>query len=536
MNSSGKAARRWEVNAVWSLLKSMKFAVWILVILAAASLISMFIVEFFPIDGNISNWKEVYREKYDPLFPVMLFLHLQDPYRSWWYQALLGVLTLSLMICLVDRTPAAVKRTFSRKFIYSHTAVQKYPESAVIKTDSAFLARLPLIFQGYSLKRQDKTGIVYLKADRGNLSYLGSPLIHCGLLLLVIGGLLAVWGVSTYGSGYPGDIIESEAFDFKIRVDDFRIEYYPLGIGQWVLVDSRNIGKIVKRLDSGRFIIEFFTREGNFADEADSSRIRNRYNIDTDRGNIKDYISDLTVIDGGVETVSTSIEVNKPLRYKGYRFYQSSFNTRSPKVEASLDSAVIEISQRSGGSLVDTLTVAFNESYPLPNGDSIRVSEFLPDFRLIEAGAVSVSENLHNPAVKVKVYQDGGVVRHQWCFTKSSFHKVSPDAEYTFRVLKLINPRASVQYATVLEIKENFGYEVIWAGLILATIGALLLFYISPRHLWAVASFDGDECLMSLGGYSAKTHHGFSSEFKKIVKRLESIPITSRNKLQRGQE
>ena len=69
----------------------MKFAIWILVILALTSLMSMFIVEFFPIDINFPDWEKVYSDRYGSGFPLMKFLHLSDPYRSWWYQLLIIV-------------------------------------------------------------------------------------------------------------------------------------------------------------------------------------------------------------------------------------------------------------------------------------------------------------------------------------------------------------------------------------------------------------------------------------------------------------
>ncbi len=523
MNKSGKFSGKSAGLSIWTQLKSMKFAVWILVILAVVSLVSMFFVEFFPVDDNISNWKSVYSERYGALFPFIHVFHLQDPYRSWWYQALLGVLTLSLMLCVIERLPAGFKRAFRRRFTYNHEAILRYPEKAVVKTHRNFLGRLRLIFRGYSLQTLERDGVVYLRGDRSALGYLGSPLIHTGLLLLVIGGLLAIWGKSTRGAGYPGDVIESEHFDFKVRVDDFYIEYYPLGVGQWVLVDSRSLGKVTGRLAGGEFQVRFYTRDGSVTHAVDSTRIRNKFDIETDAGNVKDYICDLTVIDGGVEVFSRRIEVNKPLRYKGFRFYQSSFSARNPRVAAAVDSVVIEIRRQLDGEVVDTIAAAPEEPRILPDGSVMSATKFLPDFRLGEEGAVSASDNMLNPAVKVKVFRGEEELYHQWSFLNAPFHSASPNAVYTFQVLDLINPRAEAEYATILEIKENYGYEVIWAGLILATIGSILLFYLSPRHLWAMAVFDGEESIISLGGYSARSKAAFTAEFQKIVSKIEKI-------------
>ena len=44
-----------------------------------------------------------------------------------------------------------------------------------------------------------------------------------------------------------------------------------------------------------------------------------------DTGMPKEFRSDLTVIDGGREVLHKSIVVNDPLDYKGYTFYQASY-------------------------------------------------------------------------------------------------------------------------------------------------------------------------------------------------------------------
>ena len=84
---------------ILTLLKSMKFAVWILIVIALVSLVSLFILEFYPINDNISGWETVYKEKYGQIFYIMKALQLQHPFRSWWYQGLLGLLSLSLLLC-----------------------------------------------------------------------------------------------------------------------------------------------------------------------------------------------------------------------------------------------------------------------------------------------------------------------------------------------------------------------------------------------------------------------------------------------------
>ena len=48
-------------------------------------------------------------------------------------------------------------------------------------------------------------------------------------------------------------------------------------------------------------------------------------------GMVRDYFSDLTIIEDGKETLTKTIEVNHPLHYKGYHFYQDSYDKQNER-------------------------------------------------------------------------------------------------------------------------------------------------------------------------------------------------------------
>ena len=500
----------------------MKFAIWILVILALTSLMSMFIVEFFPIDINFPDWEKVYSDRYGSGFPLMKFLHLSDPYRSWWYQLLLGTLALSLALCIIDQAPRLWRRIFRKSVHLKVEGIRRYANSTSFLIPESRLTEIPEILKPYRTtvtRRGDERS--YL-AHTGKFGYAGPWFTHLGLLLLVIGGFIAIWGVSTRGVGAAGDIIESDKFDFKVRVDDFRIEYYPLGVGQWVLVDGKSYGKIVKKLPGDKFKVSFFFHDEEQIREYESTRLKNKFDIDSDRGNIKDYISDLTIIDQGVEIASKRVEVNKPMRYKGFRFYQSSFDTRTTKTTAGFDSAEVLIIDFTGGAVIDSVYLAIGQPYPLPNGSILKLQNFLPHFNIGEEGPVSASASMRNPAVNAMVENEKGEeIYHQWLFLLHDFHGSQQGIAYSFRLTDLQNPWAEAKFRTVLEIKENEGYEVIWLGLILASLGVFLSFYQNPRHIWAIALKKDDEYELVIGGYSPKEKEHFKLEFEKLINNLK---------------
>ena len=85
-------------------------------------------------------------------------------------------------------------------------------------------------------------------------------------------------------------------------------------------------------------------------------RIRNRFNNDMDRANIQRYSSYVTVIDDGREVRTQEVAVNSPLRYNGYRFYQSSYDPDNPRVIGQYDALRLALTDSAGRGL-DTLTL-----------------------------------------------------------------------------------------------------------------------------------------------------------------------------------
>jgi hypothetical protein len=159
--------------------------------------------------------------------------------------------------------------------------------------------------------------------------------------------------------------------DFSIRLDDFHMEYYGLKTihissadgGHWDIeaavgkeADLGSAGKIkilrtFKRFrlgdgggidaesgsDNPAVEVEIVNADGtsvkkyvyaNFPNfTRDIGGLKLVYDIPQNRM-VKDYFSDLVVIKDGKEVLKKTIEVNDPLYYGGYHFYQSSYDSK----------------------------------------------------------------------------------------------------------------------------------------------------------------------------------------------------------------
>ena len=158
----------------------------------------------------------------------------------------------------------------------------------------------------------------FIKSARQMLGRPGPFMIHAGCLLILAGGM---WGSETWHQFqrqflgiqkiHNGYMIISEGsstkhivaengmqklceLPFSIKLKDFHLEYYP-----------KDYASIEPKI-------------------------------------IKDYLSDVVVIASGKEVANKTIEVNHPLHYGGYHFYQYSYD---PEAE---DYTVLSVASDSG--------------------------------------------------------------------------------------------------------------------------------------------------------------------------------------------
>ena len=511
---------------LWKQFSSMKFAIVLLIVIAVVSVLSLFIGEFYPVKASAPGWEDFWQKELgisQPLFSFLTFLRLHDPYHSWWYLLMLLLLAISLLACIIDRLPGVMK-AMQWGTTRSSEEIGKMGLSKSFNITSApadVAKRMP---KGFRYQTAQEGGEIRIIGKRAMIAYLGPILAHTGLLALTVGGVVVLGlGYATRVAGVPGDVVSDPAFDFSVRIDSFKIVYHDLGIGQYVLVDDRFLGKIVGRERGDKFLVETRTHEGNSQTvPMEASQLRNQFDIENDRGNIKSYVSVLTVLKDGREVMQKRIEVNHPLRYEGFRFYQSSFDPDRPVVKASIDSALVLITRKQDGVVVDTVYLKPNRHYHLPDGSELRLSQFVPDFRMDRGRAVSASADLRNPAILLEAHKDTVELYHQWSFLRPEFpHMPSTQADYEFKALKLEGFKASVTYPTILEVNKSPGAWIIWLGFILCTVGLILAFYLPPQRIWAaIREQEEGGSAVQLGALSTKNPDLFARKFNHWIEQV----------------
>ncbi|RPH92060.1 hypothetical protein EHM69_13340 [candidate division KSB1 bacterium] len=474
-------------SGLWALLSAMKFAIWVLVILGAFSLAGMFI-------GELYDPEALRRAR--GFGPALLrFFDMDDPFRAWWYRLLLATLCLSLFACILERTPILWKLWTRRppqdaKWLNSI-------RHGIVRTISAPRADVEKIFSGYSWRVKNELLWV---GERGRFGMWGPLCTHIGMLLIGIGALIgSLGGTNVHTGGFAGDVVQLPEMPFAVRVDSFRVVYYPLQPGQWVLVDDDWVGRLAQKQANDAWQIRRMNRD-NSEDMiiVPASRIKNQFNSEIDRANIKRYSAYVTVLDNGREVKRQEIAVNSPLRYGGYRFYQSSYDPDRPRFAASFDSLRLVLADSATGK-ADTITLKPGRETAVP-GDTLRVTaaELLPHFKFGQEGAYSETAEFINPAVKLIFRGPRGFETSRWIFLKFPSHESGPGS-FTYRLAKLHGERAQSELRTIFEIRRGYGSAFLWLGFIFGTCGLLLSFYMIHRVLYVEWPADGQTAIKLTG-------------------------------------
>lgn len=437
----------------------MKFAIGVLLTLGIASILAVVLGEFFP--ASVPGGEQYYISRMGAdKFNALKALGVFNPYRSFWYIGLLAILSISMTACTVRQMKPMLRLAFSKSFKTSKKETGQLKNAQTYKfsgqtseIQEKFISILKK--HHYRVSIEGGESVIAGFAAKGGLSRTGIQMMHFGLVIIFIGGLIAsLFGYSLYSWGGEGDVLRVQDRDFLVRVDGFQIIY-------------------------------------------------------NDVGQVKDYLCDLTVLEDGEEVKTNRIEVNKPLIHKGITFYQSSYRPDPRHVNG----VTLNVSRQEGeNQSTQSLIIPKNEKVNLPGSDySVSMIDFVGNFRM-DGGKIFSAPGIgefRNPAVKISIFEnDTEIVKSGWVFTPqlAGFHNFFP--EFSMQLVGF-----DQVYETGLNVRKNPGSPMIWAGLVLMTLGVCLIFYITHKRIWFVI----EEGELVFGGVANRNKSEFDNELKNML-------------------
>ena len=431
---------------IWKFFASVKLTVGLLLTLAATSVLGTLI----PQNADPALYFQKYGEK---LFRLFWFFDLFDMYHSWWFQFLLLLMTVNLLVCSVDRLSSTWRVIFPRKPVFNRAQFEKLPDRQSFSVDGTpeeLLARYQLLLaRRFHYSRLEATadgGVLF--AEKGRWGRLGAYVVHLGVLLLLMGGLIGSW------AGFEGfvNIPEKESIDSVQLRSSGQPHQLPFAV----------------RLD--RFQISFYDERSRMP---------------------KEYRSTLTILEDGEPAFTRDILVNAPLRYRGINIFQSSYGQIAPKTaDTKPPEAFTLVFTSSASGMAYRQKATIGEEVAIPEGlGSFVVQSFQPAYEFMghDLGAALVGRLTPSDGQPSEVVLP---LEHP-NFDKMSarFNQLRTGAVFV-AVDDVVRsaPPPERRYYTGLQVTRDPGVPAVYAGFVLILIGCCIAFFISHQRVCVAVS------------------------------------------------
>ncbi|PIE67797.1 MAG: cytochrome C biogenesis protein ResB [Deltaproteobacteria bacterium] len=464
-----------NAKPLWKFFCSVKLTIVLLLSLAISSIIGTVV----PQNANPASYLNAFGTF---LYQLLSALGIFDMYHSWWFQGLLLLLTINIVVCSIDRLKSSWKLIFNRRPTVRPERFRKRSDAHAFtdkrNTEDLVAAYEPMMKRRFgfcSVSRSDGGAAIY--GEKGRLSRLGVYIVHLSVVLLLIGGLVG----SFFGFEGFVNIAEGEATDtirirntgmihrlgFQIRCDDFNLSLY-------------------------------------------------------DNGAPKEYRSSLKIIEEGKTVLEKEIVVNDPLRYRGINIFQSSYGKISPEsmprpdpmpTEAS-DAYILSITGRESG-MQYSLEAKIGEPVDIPEGmGRFLITAFEPkaDFRGMNVGAAL--KGILTPA-------GGKPVEILLPLRFANFDKMR-GGEMIISVANqshdTFSPKPTeVRYYTGLQVTHDPGVWLVYTGFILMITGCFVTFYLSHQQVCIVIEAVQKSSRITVSGITNRNKLAMGNIIEKMV-------------------
>lgn len=467
-------------------ISSVPFGVVLLVILIVFAMIGMLIQQ---------QELETFRDYYAKLTPAERLVYgslgFFNIYHVWYFNLLLLVLSLNIILASIDYFPKTWMNIRRKKLKASPTFAQSQKVRDLVEAPKT--SRKELVeraakaarAQGFKTRITEDENHTTIFAEKGTWNRLGAYYIHAGLLTIFLGGFL------TSTRGVTG--------------------------GMWL-----EPGKVENQMMKQVFDLgEVKSIDLNLPFEVECVDIQQRL-IDKNKGietpNTLDWLTKVRLKDKETGRVEEAlIHMNKPYDFRGYRFFQASFQQ-----VGSARSIVLDYNPPSGQGQ-QNITINRNGETRLADGTKVRYVEFLCDAQIDRSGRIGLaSGEYNNPAAHLEVISPNGERREAWAFNQAFINRLDSAPFLKTSVQNLggtqfvLKDFEKVSSAHMLSIQYDPGSTVFYIGSALLGAALLATFLFAHQRLWIVVE-DGK---VHLGGDANRNRLGFEDRVKKIAARI----------------
>ena len=317
-----KTRRRALAEAV-ELVSSMRFAISLLTIIAIASMIGTVLKQNEPMPNYVNQFGPFWFEVFDKL-------GLYAVYSAWWFLLILVFLIASTALCITRNGPKMIKDMRSWRENVREVSLRNFHHksewhSTLPRADLARQSAARLADAGYAVKIVDKGNGTLVAARKGGANKFGYIFAHSSIIIILVGGMLDSDLPIRFQQWFMG----KTPFSGSGVIADIPARHR-LGLGNPTF---RGNAMIPEGGSSQTAIIP--QASGVLVQDLPFTIMLKKFTIDFySTGMPKLFTSDVVIRDHeSGESFAATIEVNKPLVYKGVAMYQSSFEDGGSKLK-----------------------------------------------------------------------------------------------------------------------------------------------------------------------------------------------------------
>jgi cytochrome c biogenesis protein len=480
------------IDGFLNLISSVPFGIVLLVLLIIACMIGMLIQQ---------QGLETFPPYYDALTPaekiVYGYLGFFNIYHARYFNLLIGLLSLNIILASIDRFPSAWSFITRKKLTASPTfaMAQKFKEKVELPqldrrllTERATAAARKLRFRARVTETDDRTTIF---AERGVWNRLGAYAVHVGLLTIFVGYFMTSRGHTGMMDAVPSRS-SNRIVKYEFNVNNATSEH---------AVSPRELElpfKIVC-LDFQQKLID---KNGSL-----------------DQTNTLDWITRIRIEDPEIgRNTETLVHLNNPLDYRGYRFFQNSY--RAPYNARVIKLRVTPLNATINGGQPQEVTIQRNGEAKLSDGTLLHYGMFNPSFTVGSDQQVEMStaDAYENPAALLDYIAPDGKPGKVWALTEAYLNKYAgapfmkkfmDNGVYQF----VLTDFEKAPTASILSVQYDPGARVVYAGFTILCLMLIAVFFFSHQRLWIVVE-DGN---VYLGGDANRNRLGFEDRAKKVA-------------------
>jgi cytochrome c biogenesis protein len=469
-------------NRFWKFFVSVKLTVVLLLSLAATSIVGTVI----PQNENPATYFRAYGEFVYKLFD---FLGLFDMYHSWWFQFLILLLTINILICSMDRLSTIWKIIFVKNPLFNLSRFRALSQKEVFTAEQNPEA-LSTVYErvisgqfGYTRMEETDNGVCIF-AEKWRWTRLGVYIVHLSVILLLLGGLIgSLFGFEGFAIIPEHEKINSirirntgqvRALGFEVLCDDFNISFY-------------------------------------------------------DNGTPKEYKSSLTIIEQGKAVSKKDIIVNHPLRYKGINIFQSSYGKLPPGI---LQKEKTHKKDPPENITLNIVGKASGKAYKIEAviGKPVDLPEGLGKFVIVEyqESAEFGGQNIGRAYLGILTPKDKAPVNIMLPLHFPNFDKMRRGAvviSVAAQDTKTFNPgeKSDQRYYTGLQITKDPGIWVVYTGFIGMIIGIFITFFMSHQRVCIDIVKKGKQSQVMVTGTANKNKLAMQNKIKNISEKLINL-------------